>query len=608
MKNVISIIKLLLPYRKWVAGNITFNFLGMLFSVFSFAMVIPLLRILFSDDAALAELAEQSVTFNYSEAGVSDWLNYYMASAVVDYGKTNVLIGICIALVGMVLLKNLCLYISSLFLSYSVHTVSKDLRNKMYSKIVSLDLSYYSDERKGDILSRFTADIKDVEFSVLASVDAIFKQPFYVIGYTVSIFLINVKLSLFILIFLPVAGGIIAILNKNLKRNARAGQEEIGNMVSNVEETLGGAKVIKAFGAEKKVETKFVEHNSKIRNLMVKIFRVVDIASPSSEVLGVAATAGVLYYGGHLVFNGELEADFLLGYLVLFSQLINPFKIISKATFEATRGSTALNRIHEITDAEVKVRDAANPIDVKTLEKEVSFNDVSFKYEEDLVLRNVDFTIPKGSTVALVGQSGSGKSTLADLLPRFYDVVYGAIKIDGTDVRDIKKTSLRSMMGIVTQQSILFNDTVFNNIAFGVDSATYEEVINAAKVANAHDFIMQLPNGYETNIGDGGGKLSGGQKQRISIARAVLSDPQILILDEATSALDTESEKLVQDALNNLMKSRTSLVIAHRLSTIQHADEIIVMHKGEIIERGTHQSLIDANGTYKKLTEMQSFT
>ena len=399
----------------------------------------------------------------------------------------------------------------------------------------------------------------------------------------------------------------IALIGRGLKKKAKQGQENAGSLLSSVEESLTGQRIIKGFNAEERTRNRFEDKNNNLYSIMIKFYRRMDLASPSSEFLGIVSTTGVLLFGGNLVFSGELEPDLFIGYLVLFSQLISPFKAISKAIYEASRGIAALNRIKEITDEEVSIVDQTNALEVTSFNDKVSYNNVSFKYQKEYVLKNVSFDLLSGKTIALVGQSGSGKSTLADLLPRFYDLEEGEIQLDGNNIKDISLKSLRDKLGIVTQQSILFNDTVFNNIAFGVEKATEDEVIRAAKIANAHEFVEKLENGYQTNIGDSGGKLSGGQRQRLSIARAVLKNPPILILDEATSALDTESERLVQDALTNLMKNRTSLVIAHRLSTIQHADEILVMEKGEIIERGNHPELISQKGVYKKLTEMQNF-
>jgi ABC-type multidrug transport system fused ATPase/permease subunit len=471
-----------------------------------------------------------------------------------------------------------------------------------------LQLSYFSEEKKGDLLSRFTTDVREIELALLASVNAAFKEPFYILGYIITLFVINIKLSIFIIVFLPVSGTIISLVGRGLRKRARDGQQQVGELLSSAEESLSGLKIIRGFNAEEKVQQKFEDKSNLLRKLMIRVFRRVDIASPASEFLGIVATSGVLLYGGHLVFSDQLEPDLFIGYLVLFSQLINPFKSISKAIYEANRGNAALNRIEEITKAEVSIKDKENAIAISDFSDSVHYKNVCFKYEHEYVLKQVDLEIKKGQTIALVGQSGSGKSTLADLLPRFHDIQEGEILIDGVNIKNVTLKSLRDQLGIVTQQSILFNDTVFNNIAFGVPNATKEQVIEAAKIANAHEFIEQLDKGYETNIGDGGGKLSGGQRQRLSIARAVLKNPPLLILDEATSALDTESEKLVQDALNKLMENRTSLVIAHRLSTIQHADRIIVMHEGKIVEEGNHQELIAAGGVYKRLTELQSFS
>jgi len=586
-----------------------FNLLGMVFALFSFAMVIPLLRVLFNTNAA--QFAEVIASYERGNAigqdGVLEYINYLMATIVVDHGKYYVLVTICIALVIVVLFKNLFSYLSSVFLSMALHAVSRDLRSQLHDKVLQLQLSFFSDEKKGDLMSRFTTDVKEVELSLMASINAAFKDPFYIIGYIITLFVINAKLSIFIIVFLPVSGLVIALIGKGLKKKAKQGQENAGNLLSSVEESLTGQRIIKGFNAEQRTRERFEEKNYSLYRIMIKFYRRMDLASPSSEFLGIVSTTGVLLFGGNLVFSGELEPDLFIGYLVLFSQLISPFKAISKAIYEASRGMAALTRIKEITDEEVSIKDKPNALEVKTFTDKVSYKNVSFKYQKEYVLKNVNFELSSGKTIALVGQSGSGKSTLADLLPRFYDLEEGEIQLDGTNIIDLSLSSLRDQLGIVTQQSILFNDTVFNNIAFGVETATEEEVVKAAKIANAHEFIKELEKGYQTNIGDSGGKLSGGQRQRLSIARAILKNPPILILDEATSALDTESERLVQDALTNLMKNRTSLVIAHRLSTIQHADEILVMEKGEVIERGNHSELIAQNGVYKKLTEMQNF-
>ena len=609
MKNLFNLIRLVGPYKKAIGLNLMFNLLGMLFALFSFAMVIPLLRILFNTN--LTQFKEVVANYegaeNLNQEGILEYINYLMAALVVEHDKYYVLIAICAALVVVVLFKNLFSYLSAVFLSLALHAVSRDLRSKLHNKVLRLQLSFFSEEKKGDLLSRFTTDVKEVELSLMASINAAFKDPFYIVGYIITLFIINAKLSVFIIVFLPLSGLVIALIGKGLKKRAKQGQENAGNLLSSVEESLSGQRIIKGFNAEERTRQRFEEKNNSLYRIMIKFYRRMDLASPSSEFLGIVSTTGVLLFGGNLVFSGELEPDLFIGYLVLFSQLISPFKAISKAIYEASRGTAALTRIKEITDEEVSIVDKTNAFDLDFFKDKVEYKNVSFKYEKEYVLKNVNFTLSGGKTIALVGQSGSGKSTLADLLPRFYDLDEGEILIDGNNIKDVKLNSLRDQLGIVTQQSILFNDTVFNNIAFGVESATDQEVIHAAKIANAHEFIEKLDNGYQTNIGDSGGKLSGGQRQRLSIARAVLKNPPILILDEATSALDTESERLVQDALTNLMKNRTSLVIAHRLSTIQHADEILVMEKGEVIERGNHSELIAHNGVYKKLTDMQNF-
>lgn len=609
MKNIITLLKLASPFKGLIGLNLLFNLLGMFFALFSFAMVIPLLNILFTTDSnQFAEILKtHNETISFSKDGILDYANYMMASLVVENGKYYTLVVICIALIGVVFFKNLFSYLSSVFLSMALHGVSMTLRNDIYRRVIHLQLSFFSNEKKGDLLSRFTSDIREIELAFMASVNGFFKEPFYIIGYIITLFVINAKLSLFIIIFLPLSGLIIGLIGKGLKRKAKEGQQQSGKLLSIMEETLSGLRIIKGFNAEKKAIANFEEKNYSLYQLMVRIFRRVDIASPSSEFLGIVSTACVLLFGGNMVFTNELQPDLFIGYLVLFSQLISPFKSTSKAIYEANRGVAALSRIEDITKAEVTIKDQKFAEDLDEFSSELEYRNVSFKYENEYVLKNVNFTLQKGKSIALVGQSGSGKSTLADLLPRFYDIDEGEILIDGNNVKDITLFSLRDQLGIVTQQSILFNDTVFNNIAFGVECASEEDVIHAAKIANAHEFIVQLEKGYETNIGDSGNKLSGGQKQRLSIARAVLKNPPILILDEATSALDTESERLVQDALNKLMENRTSLVIAHRLSTIQHVDEILVMQKGEVVERGNHSELISQNGVYKKLIDMQSF-
>ena len=596
MRNLIRLIKLSANYKFDVGLNLLFNIIGMFFSLFSFAMVIPVLRIIFNTETKEKTSNSESI---------QDWLQNEIAHYVEILGD-DALMSICIFLVVMVFFKNLFTYLSSVFLSNVIHGIARDLRKNLYEKIMALQLSYFSNERKGDILSKFSSDVREVEVSLTATINAAFKDPFYILGYLITLFVISVKLSLFIIVFLPVAGLIISLVSNSLKKKTNEGQEDSGRLLAASEESLYGLRIIKSFNAEGKMKARYAKRNQNLYRLMIGIFRRVYIASPLSEFLGVTATAGVLIYGGNLVFQGEITPDFFIGYLILFSQLISPFKSISKAIYEASRGGSALTRIEKVLNEEVMIKDQPDSVVLESFKGSLSFNNVSFSYKKEHVLRNIYLSIKKGQTIALVGQSGSGKTTMADLVTRFYDVVEGSITINDIDIRKFTLHSLRSCIGVVTQDSILFNDTVKNNISFGIENTSFEEIVSAATTANAHDFIVELENGYETNIGDGGNKLSGGQRQRLSIARAILKNPDLLILDEATSALDTESEKLVQQALNRLMQNRTSLVIAHRLSTIQHADMIIVLNKGQIVEKGTHKELLEEKGFYKRFIELQS--
>ncbi len=607
MKEFLQLLKLTKGYYKYVFLNLFFNTLSIFFSAFSLVMLMPIMEILFqSDKNRVAELVEKAPLF--SEVSITEYVNYYFAQQVFDYGAPKVLLTVCILVVVATLFKSLSTYFSLYFIAVLRNGIVRDFRNELYNKIIDLPLSYYSEEKKGDIISRMTNDLKEVEWSVLRSLEAMFRYPVQVLFYLIMLIVMSGELTLFLIIFFPLSALLTSLIGKSLKKSARQGQGRIGDLVSHLEETLGGLRIIKGFNAEEKSKKKFNEINEDFNNIMIRIFRKQDLVSPVSEVLGVALVASVLWYGGQLVFDGVLIGSFSIVYIATLSQMISPFKAITTAYSLAQRGLAALERIKDVTEADITIYDQPNAIKFATFTKEVSYENVNFKYNNEYVLKDINLTIKKGETIALVGQSGSGKSTLADLLPRFYDVIEGQIKIDENNIKDLTTHSLRNQLGIVTQQSILFNDTVFNNIAFGVKEATLEEVIAAAKIANAHEFIMNLDEKYDTNIGDSGSKLSGGQRQRISIARAVLKNPPIMILDEATSALDTESERLVQDALNNLMKNRTSLVIAHRLSTIQHADKIVVMQEGEIKETGTHKELIEKGGIYFKLTQMQSFT
>ena len=486
--------------------------------------------------------------------------------------------------------------------------VVRDIRNQINRKITELPLGFFSEERKGDIIARVSGDVNEIETSIMSSLDMLFKNPILILIYLIGMIAISWQLTLFVFILLPFAGYVMGTVGKKLKRKSFEGQQQWGYLMSQIEETLGGLRVIKAFNAEAKIQDRFEKSNETFRRLTNRIYRRQQMAHPMSEFLGTATIAIVLWYGGTLILssNSPIDASTFIYYLVIFYSIINPAKDLSKASYAIQKGLASMDRVDKILKAESNINDPEDPKPI-ALTESICYRDVWFKYQHEWVLKGIDLTIPKGHTVALVGQSGSGKSTLVDLLPRFYDVDKGSITIDGTDVRDATLYDLRSLMGNVNQEAILFNDTFFNNISFGVEGATLEQVQEAARIANAHDFIMASEDGYDTNIGDRGGKLSGGQRQRISIARAILKNPPILILDEATSALDTESERLVQEALENLMRNRTTIVIAHRLSTIRNADEICVMHEGEIVERGRHEELIALDGYYKRLCDMQSF-
>ena len=608
MKNLIRIAKITLQFKRTLFLNLGFNILGMVFSIFSFAMIIPLLRIIFNSSTAVFEktISSYNGDFTWTKDGVLSFVNYYLAKHAISEGRYSTLILICIFLVIMVFLKNMFTFLSTFFLSDLVQSSVKKLREKMYQKILVLPMSFFSDERKGNLLSTFSADLKETELAIKATTNAIFKDPFYVIGYFATLFIISFKLTFFIVLFLPIAGLIISKISNGLKKRSKKGQENLGDILSLTEETLFGLRIIKSFNAQAFMNNKFESKSNSLYSLMLGINRRIYLASPISEFLGVLATSGVLLYGGNLVLNEFIQPDVFIGYLILFSQLISPFKSISKAVYDSSQGIAALERIEKITLQDQLIKNSPATPQPINFNKEISFNNVSFKYNQEQVLENISFKIKKGETVAIVGHSGAGKSTIADLLIRFYDVVEGSINIDNINVKKINLSQLRNLMGVVTQDSILFNDTVLNNIAFGVEIEN-SQVLESAKMANADEFIQNLDEKYETFIGDAGNKLSGGEKQRLSIARAIYKNPEILILDEATSSLDTKSEKAVQEALNRLMKNRTSLVIAHRLSTIQNADKIIVLDNGKIVEMGSHKELVAKNSFYKKFIDMQSF-
>jgi subfamily B ATP-binding cassette protein MsbA len=614
MKNIFGILQYIKGYWRYAILNIAFNILSAAFSLFSIAMLFPFLQVLFSDDSnKMAEILQKGQPeFHLSSSSIVDNVNYFLASDIKAHSSMHALVGICIFIIITIFIKNLFRYLAMFFIAPIRNGVVKDMRNNLFQKILVLPLSYYSDERKGDIMSRMTADVREIEWSIMNSLEMVFREPITIIISLALMVLMSWQLTLLALVLLPISGFFIGRIGKSLKRSSTLEKEKTGVLLSMMEETLGGLRIIKAFNAERVVKQKFEKENSDYTNIMVKVYRRVDLSSPLSEFMGITVFVTILYVGGQMVLGEHptMNGAVFITYLALFSQLIAPAKAFTTAYYNIQKGLASAERVNKILNAEVTIKDAEHPKKLSGFEKEIEYKNVSFAYREKeagWVLNNINLKIEKGKTVALVGQSGSGKTTLADMLPRFYDPSQGEISIDGIPIKDAKLTDVRALMGIVTQESILFNDTVYNNIAFGIENVSEQQVIEAAKIANAHEFISQMPKGYQTNIGDRGGKLSGGQRQRMSIARAVLKNPPILILDEATSALDTESERLVQDALNKLMKNRTSIVIAHRLSTIQHADEIIVMQRGEMIERGTHAELIAKNGAYHKLHEMQSF-
>ena len=607
MKDLYGLLKRFVPpYKGKVILNIIFNFLGALFGAFSFAMLSPALGILFkTQELVVQRPVANSVSL---DAGL-DLFNYYISQVIISSGEERALIYIGTFIIVMVLLKVGFTYFASFVMVYIRNGVVRDIRSQMYHKILKLPLGFFSDERKGDIIARMTGDVQEVENSVMNSLEMLFKNPVIIIISLLAMLYMSWSLTLFVFVLLPVAGGIIGWVGKSLKRTSMKGQDKMGEILSITEEDLSGLRVIKAFNAEEKAYKRFDKENNAYLNIMNKLMWRRFLAHPMSEFLGTAVIVIVLWYGGALVLKNEssLSAATFITYLVFFYSIINPAKAFSTALYSIEKGLASMIRIDKILRQEITIVDKADAKDKANFQSTIEYRKVDFKYVNEKVLDSVNLTIKKGQTIAFVGKSGSGKTTLVDLLPRFWDVTEGHILIDGDDIRDIKLHDLRNLMGNVNQEPILFNESIYNNIAFGVGNATEEDVINAAKIANAHEFIMATENGYQSNIGDRGDKLSGGQKQRLSIARAILKNPPILILDEATSALDTESEKLVQEALENLMKSRTSLVIAHRLSTIKNADVICVLHKGKVVEMGSHEELIAKDGRYKKLHQMQVF-
>lgn len=608
MKSLKKILKYVFPYWGYALLNILSNILSVLFSLASFAFFVPIINMLFSKE----KFPTTAPAINFFDFDtLKENFYFYSGQLIEKYGHVETLMYISFMILGLYFLKNFFRYMGMFFIAPIRNGVVRDLRNEMYNKVLILPLSYFSEQRKGDIISRMSSDVLEVEWSILSSLEAVFREPLTIVMFVLTLFYLSPALTGFVLIMLPISAVLIGLIGKSLKRSSEKGQKSLGSILSIIEETIGGLRIIKGFTAIDSANIKFRENNRQYTRLMIGLYRKRDLSSPLSEFMGISVVVSILYFGGRLILgeNATIDAATFLVYLVIFSQILPPVKAITAAFYNVQKGAASVERIEEVLNAEEKIIEKENALAKKDFQNEIEYQNLSFDYVDNkTVLKNINLKIKKGQTIALVGASGGGKSTLVDLLPRFYDPKKGKIIIDGIDIKDLIINDLRSLLGIVTQESILFNDTVFNNIALGVEDKVSEgSVIAAAKIANAHDFIMQMENGYQSNIGDRGQKLSGGQRQRLSIARAVLKNPPILILDEATSALDTESERLVQDALDKLMKNRTSLVIAHRLSTIKNADEIVVVEKGEIAERGTHQELIEKQGVYARLHSLQSF-
>lgn len=601
-----QILRFAKPYKSYAVLNIISNVFYALFGTLAMVSLFPMLNVLF-DKTKQINTKPTWEGISKIKDYLESYLNYFVTQKANE-GHDDVLIFMVVLVVSMFLLKNLFSYLAMYFITFLRNGVLKDIRNELYDKVVDLPIAYFSEKRKGDTIARITTDVQEIQTSFLSILELIVREPLMILFTIITMFLISAKLTLFVFIFIPVSGFIISRIGKSLKKRSDRVQSEQGQLLSIIEETLGGLKVIKGFNSQKIFSEKFKESTTRFNKFSNNLLNRQNLASPTSEFLGILVISILLWYGGQMVLiDGSLEAGLFIVYMGLAYNILTPAKAISKASYSVKKGNAAAERVLEILNTPSPLEDKPNAKNKSDFNSEIAINDVSFKYEDDLVLKNFSIKVPKGKTIALVGQSGSGKSTIANLVTRFYDVTKGSIEIDGENIKDLTKKSLRNLMGLVTQDSILFNESVKNNILLGKKDATDEEIIEALKVANAWEFVKDLPNGIDTNIGDSGGKLSGGQKQRLSIARAVLKNPPIMILDEATSALDTESERLVQVALENMMKNRTSIVIAHRLSTIQNADEIIVMQKGEIAEQGKHNELIALNGVYKKLVDMQSF-
>ena len=607
MKDFYRILRYVKPYYRYAILNVVFNILTVLFSLVSLTMVIPFLGLLFG---TIEVENIKPAAFSFSADSLKDHF-YYKINSIIESGtKVDALLFICGLILITFFFRNLFRYLSLYFLTPIRNGVVHDLRSSLHQKVISLPIGFFTEKRRGDITSRMTTDLVEIEWSIMSSLEMIFRDPLQIIIYLITLIFISPQLTLFVIILFPITGFIIAKVGKSLKKSSEKSQEKMGDILSVLDENIGGLKVIKLFNAEENVHKKFDKESRKYQSLMTSLLRKKDMSSPMSEFLSTIIMVVVMWFGGKLVLGGEslLSPEEFIGYILIFSQIIPPAKSFTSAYYHLQKGSAAAARVYELMDTENNITESVNPISIHEIKEKVSIKNVSFQYENVPVLNNLNFTIPKGKTVAIVGKSGSGKSTIADLCARFYDIKEGEICIDNHNIKDIKLSDLRHLMGVVSQESILFNDTIYNNILVGNQKATKQEVLQAAKIANAEEFILECENGYDTNIGEKGDKLSGGQKQRISIARAILKNPDFLILDEATSSLDTQSEKLVQNALSNLMKERTTLVIAHRLSTIKDADEIIVLSEGEIVERGNHAELVENEGHYKTLINLQNIS
>ncbi|MGY6743749.1 MAG: ABC transporter ATP-binding protein [Cecembia sp.] len=609
MNTYLRILSFARPFRRYFPIYVVYTLLAIIFGLLNFTLLKPLFDVIFEqvDPSELNQYLDKP-TFSLTIDYFLHVFNHYFLQVADIYGKFGTLLYVCIIIIITVFLSNLFTYLSGIVLAKVRAEIIKKMRMNIFEQVSQMHIGYFSNERKGDLMSKMTNDIQEVENSIVQSLRVIFREPATIILYFAVLFFMSVKLTIFTILIIPISGAVIGGITKRLKKKAIESQESLGRIVNILDESIGGIRVIKAFGAEKFMRSKFDQETDYYAEMNVSMARKNELASPASQFLGVIVVAGILLYGGSLVLsnNSNLGASDFITYIIIFTQVLNPAKEISRAASSIQRGLASAERIFKVVDTPSDIQNAPNPIRVDKFESCIRYEGVSFSYEKEKVLKGIDFTLSKGKTIALVGPSGGGKSTIADLLPRFYDPTEGRLTLDGKDLKEISLQDLRKLMGIVTQESILFNGSVFENIAFGLDGVTEEEVIEAAKIANAHEFIVQLESGYHTNIGERGSKLSGGQRQRLSIARAVLKNPPILILDEATSALDSQSEKLVQEALNHLMTNRTTLVIAHRLSTIQHADQILVIKKGKIVQRGSHQELMEEEGLYRNLSSIQS--